>query len=86
MRVDFYTLECRVFGQAKRAQTRCECTALTKPRRAGMGSLKMLAFLGRAKRQERARESLFLKRGSRTIFHKTLVAHLCKVHYFIDWA
>ena len=30
MRVDFYTLECRVFGQAKRAQTRCECTALTK--------------------------------------------------------
>ena len=26
-----YTLECRVFGQAKRAQTRCECPALTKP-------------------------------------------------------
>ena len=51
MRVDFYTLECRVFGQAKRAQTRCECTALTKPRRAGMGSLKNLKdFLGRAKR------------------------------------
>ena len=34
MRLDFYTLECRVFGQAKRAQTRCECTALTKPSRA----------------------------------------------------
>jgi hypothetical protein len=31
MCLDFYTLECRVFGQAERAQTRCECTALTKP-------------------------------------------------------
>jgi hypothetical protein len=46
MRVDFYTLECRVFGQAKRAQTRRERTALTKPRRAGMGSLKTLAVFG----------------------------------------
>ena len=51
MRLEKYTLECRVFGQAKRAQTRCECTALTKP-------IEILAISWRAKRLRRAiRES-----------------------------
>ncbi len=33
MCLDFYTLECRGFGQGakRRARILCECTALTKP-------------------------------------------------------